>query len=174
MILHLGVAPDQAHFSLERQAHRGGYDQHKDMENHLLECEDGPRYWPDLPDELQTSLNFDDVYDTWRSNLLRTPDVSPELERVVVRQSEDAGHFICDFMYYAMLAEYQKRRKDAQCAAEERPVIFLHIPGEGTAGHIKQGLVVTRILIRSLAECWMRRMEVYEETHDSPEQSSDD
>lgn len=174
MVLHLGVAPTHTHYALERQAHRDGYDQYKDTEDQTLDAQDGPRYWPDLPAELQTSLDFDDVYDTWRSNLLRTPEMSSELKGLVVRRSDDAGHFVCDFMYYAMLAEYEKGRKNAKYQVEERPVIFLHVPGKGGPAHIKQGLIVTKTLIRSLADCWARSKEKSGRTNGSEESSCTD
>ena len=155
IVLHIGVAPSQQHYSLERSAHRDGYDQHGDIDDKTLDGDDGSRYWPDSPEVLSTSLDYEAVYDAWRSNLLRTPEVSPELDGVVVRRSEDAGHFICDFIYYSMLAEYHKRRAKSKHIMEQRPVIFLHVPGQSAPADVRRGRLVTMALIRSLADCWM-------------------
>ena len=68
-----------------------------------------------------------------------------------VRTSDDAGHFCCDYIYYAGLFEYWKRyRSDATA----RPVMFLHVPGETDARHVEAGTRVAEGLIRACVTSW--------------------
>ena len=62
-----------------------------------------------------------------------------------VRPSEDAGRYLCDFIYYSSLAELWKRD-------EERRVVFLHVPVESDEAAIARGREVLIELIRALVQ----------------------
>jgi len=57
--------------------------------------------------------------------------------------SEDAGRYLCDFIYFSSLAHLTK--KD-----EERRVVFLHVPVGVSEDAIKTGVDVTIELIRAM------------------------
>lgn len=63
--------------------------------------------------------------------------------------SEDAGRYLCDFIYYSSLAELYKRKA-------ERKVVFLHVPCEvGKDGeYVRIGQELMLGLVRSVAE-WL-------------------
>ena len=157
MVLHLGLAMNEQHYSLEESADRDGYDNHDDIDRHRFLSEDGEKKWPNGYATLRTTLDFDAIYNTWRSNLLQTPEAFSALEGVIVRRNSGKGTFICDFLYYAMMAEYTKRRMSSAQAMEGRPVMFLHVPGKTTPNNIKQGRIVVLMLVRSMAETWARK-----------------
>jgi pyroglutamyl-peptidase len=62
-----------------------------------------------------------------------------------VRISEDAGRYLCDFIYYSSLAELTKR-------GEEKRVLFLHVPVDSDGAAIERGVDVTVELIRSMVQ----------------------
>ena len=69
-----------------------------------------------------------------------------------LRLSEDAGHYLCDFIYYSSLAHLYKQHR-------KRTVTFLHVPAESSARHIEQGVGVAINLIRSIVESETARKE---------------
>jgi len=154
MVLHLGLTTTEQHYSLEETADRDGYDEYDDVDERKFTAQDGLNRWPEGSETLKTTLDFDTIYNGWRSNLLRTPEALSALDGIVVRRSDGKGTFICDFLYYAMMAEYTKRGMLAASAVEARPVMFLHVPGRPSLNNIKQGRVVVMMLIRSMAESW--------------------
>ncbi|GAB7344550.1 hypothetical protein MBLNU457_2375t1 [Dothideomycetes sp. NU457] len=157
MVLHLGLTTSEQHYSLEESADRDGYDAYNDVDQKKFSTEDGHNRWPEGSDTLKTTLDVEAIYNNWRSNLLRTPEALSALDGIVVRRSSGKGTFICDFLYYATMAEYTKRRMLAASAMEARPVMFLHVPGRSSLNNIKQGRVVVMMLIRSMAESWANR-----------------
>jgi len=62
-----------------------------------------------------------------------------------VRISEDAGRYLCDFIYYSSLAHLTKKR-------EERRVVFLHVPVDSDEAATKTGVEVTLELIRAMVQ----------------------
>jgi pyroglutamyl-peptidase len=62
-----------------------------------------------------------------------------------VRISEDAGRYLCDFIYYSSLAYLTKKE-------EERRVIFLHVPVESDEAAVNTGVEATIELIRALVQ----------------------
>ena len=59
--------------------------------------------------------------------------------------SEDAGHFLCDFIYFSSLAHLWK-------AGLPRKVLFLHVPSDSSDVNIKNGVELVTQLIRSVVE----------------------
>jgi pyrrolidone-carboxylate peptidase len=59
--------------------------------------------------------------------------------------SEDAGRYLCDFIYFSSLTHLLK-------ANEKRNVVFLHVPADASDKAITTGRELTLQLIRSLVE----------------------
>lgn len=64
-----------------------------------------------------------------------------------VRPSNDAGRFLCEFLYYTSLVEYWRRDPSLR-----RPVMFLHVPGRIEDIDIATGRKVTMGLIGAMVE----------------------
>jgi pyroglutamyl-peptidase len=62
-----------------------------------------------------------------------------------LRISDDAGHFLCDFIYYSSLAHLYK-------AHRPRKVLFLHVPATATDEFVSRGKDLVINLIRSIVE----------------------
>ena len=62
-----------------------------------------------------------------------------------LRISEDAGRYLCDFIYFSSLAHLWK-------AHRPRKVLFLHVPSEQSAEAIRSGTELTLQLIRSVVD----------------------
>ena len=69
-----------------------------------------------------------------------------------MRLSDDAGHYLCDFLYYTSLVEYWRRDPRGK-----RPVMFLHVPGGVGEEDIVRGRNVTLMLIKALVESMKTR-----------------
>lgn len=138
IVLHIGLAAGRTFYTLERGAHRTGYGVIPDVDGKRFPDDLAKQQWPNLPPILKTGFKAEDVWRRWRSNLLN-PDVD-------VRPSEDAGNFMCGFIYYTSMAQFYKEKDD------ERPVMFLHVPDLPTKEDMEQGREVTCALIRALVD----------------------
>ncbi|KAI4155503.1 MAG: hypothetical protein LQ340_000956, partial [Diploschistes diacapsis] len=69
-----------------------------------------------------------------------------------VRPSKDPGRFLCDFIYYTGQLEYWKRNPSG-----DRPVMFLHVPGDHTEEAIEKGVKVAGGLIMALVQSHVER-----------------
>jgi pyrrolidone-carboxylate peptidase len=141
-MIHIGMASGRRFYSVERRGHRDGYymkdvdDKFLDDLYYLKRTRDPKDWiWNDVPEELTTAADIDDVWRRWRLSL-------PQLD---VRISEDAGRYLCDFIYFSSLAHLLK--KD-----EERRVVFLHVPVESDENAVQTGTEVTLELIRALVQ----------------------
>jgi pyroglutamyl-peptidase len=77
--------------------------------------------------------------------VLRVKTCADERQTTDVRISEDAGRYLCDFIYYSSLAHLTKKE-------EQRRVVFLHVPVDSDEASIKLGTEVTIELIRALVQ----------------------
>lgn len=64
-----------------------------------------------------------------------------------VRISEDAGHFLCDFIYYSSLSHLYSHHPN-----RPRKVLFLHVPTDANDETIPRGRELALSLIRSVVE----------------------
>lgn len=140
IMIHIGMAGPRMFYQLERRGHRDGY-RMADVDGKILEDTRKPRHgfdwiWNGVPAELETALNLDDVLRRWKDN---TPD------DMDLRISEDAGHYLCDFIYFSSLAQMYK-------ADERRRVVFLHVPSDASDKAVNQGRELVVQLIRSIVE----------------------
>lgn len=65
-----------------------------------------------------------------------------------IRISEDAGRYLCEFIFYTSLSTALREGRD-------RSVIFLHIPGWCDEENVKVGTDVAVALVKTLVRCWV-------------------
>jgi len=141
IVVHIGMANPRKWYGLERQAHRDGYD-FEDVDGVTRK---GDKFWRKeygSPEVLTTGFEADDVWRRWKAGLMDED----------IRPSDDAGHYLCDFIYYTSLVEYWRRYPSG-----DRPVVFLHVPGDAEAEDIERGRRITLALIRALVESRMAK-----------------
>ncbi|KAI1493734.1 putative pyroglutamyl peptidase type I [Biscogniauxia mediterranea] len=138
--IHIGMAGPQLVYSLERRAHRDGYDKAdvdgkflRDEERHLEEGEDW--IWHGLPGELLTDLDIVDVY---RTCVERGPALRLQI-------SDDPGRYMCDFIYFSSLAHLEKQKRP-------KKVIFLHVPQHSDQQSLSLGKEIVLTLVRAIVE----------------------
>ncbi|KAK3096341.1 hypothetical protein LTR53_019380, partial [Teratosphaeriaceae sp. CCFEE 6253] len=61
LVLHIGMASGRSYYTAERYAHREGYTKHKDLDGCCPSVEQTEKDFGDVPDLLETSLDFDHV-----------------------------------------------------------------------------------------------------------------
>lgn len=138
--IHIGMASGRKFYSVERRGHRDGYNM-KDVDRELLGDAERRKFegddwiWHGMPEELLSSLDIDDVWKRWRAAL-------PGKD---IRISEDAGRYLCDFIYFSSLAYLEKKEED-------RRVVFLHVPVNADDIAIENGIEITIELIRALVQ----------------------
>ncbi|KAK3393729.1 hypothetical protein B0H63DRAFT_25746 [Podospora didyma] len=146
LTIHIGMAGPRPFYSIERRGHRDGYAM-KDVDNEFLKDQERRNregkdwVWDGEPKELLTELDLDDVLKRWKTH---SPDDAD------LRISEDAGHYLCDFIYFSSLAHLHK-------AGEKRNVVFLHVPSDTTTEKIATGKDLLLQLIRSIVESELTR-----------------
>ncbi|KAF4456474.1 Pyroglutamyl-peptidase 1 [Fusarium austroafricanum] len=156
VVLHIGMAGPRPFYCIERRGHRDGY-KHPDVDGEYVgrEEERNRSDWPwrGLPEEIETQFNLDEILPRWQEHSLEGD----------LRISEDAGHYMCDFIYYSSLAELWKLQRP-------RKALFLHVPADASPASIEKGRELTLNLIRSIVESeivtrnklketdWLRRL----------------
>ncbi|KAF5665912.1 pyroglutamyl-peptidase 1 [Fusarium heterosporum] len=137
VIIHIGMAGPRPFYCMERRGHRDGY-KHPDVDGEMVDGEDerNSKDWPwrGLPEEIETDLNLDEILPLWCGH-----------SSADLRISEDAGHFLCDFIYYSSLSELWKLQRP-------RKALFLHVPADSSPASIEKGRELTLNLIRSVVE----------------------
>ncbi|KAF2466522.1 peptidase C15, pyroglutamyl peptidase I-like protein [Lindgomyces ingoldianus] len=155
IILHIGLAADQSFYTLEKGAQGRGYGAIPDVDGGRFGDERMEEMFPKgmFPQVLETSLDVEDVLRRWRRGVgYENPDeeigVQDEKTKTPdVRNSPDAGNFMCGFTYYNSLAHYFSIKKD------ERPVVFLHVPDLSDSDEkLAVGREVTIALIKAVVE----------------------
>ena len=155
IVLNIGLAPGRKFYTLETLAHRDGYDK-EDEDGKTLE---GDTFWQreyKAPERLHTSFMTEDVWRHWKSGLVS----------VDLRPSNNAGHYLCDFIYYACMLEYWRREPMGQ-----RPCMFLHVPSGLEEEDIQRGRnvalgLIAAIVASELAGSHSRRVEQVTEEND--------
>ncbi|KAI1956839.1 hypothetical protein LOZ58_006060 [Ophidiomyces ophidiicola] len=172
LIVHIGMASTRHYYSAEAAAHRDGY-QVTDVDGQVG-YEDGELVWKreGLPKVLQPGPAATEIsciaspstpaaatglsdskfpisvhpfrpdsklLETWRSF------APPEAD---VRISEDAGRYLCEFIYYASLAYLYKE-------GIVRNAIFFHVPGWTDDASVESGRDILIGLIKALVSCWI-------------------
>lgn len=170
IVLHIGMATGREFYCLERRAHRDGYNLYPDVDGHLAHCENlRSSIWRGLPAELTPSFDTLQLFQRWRDGV-------PPALKGKLRPSDDAGFFLCEFIYYTSLAWFQKLGEGSAgtgsgtgsgtgtttttkaAAQSHRPVLFLHVPDNlQTEAKIEEGRQIVIALIRALVECCGKR-----------------
>ncbi|RFU25761.1 hypothetical protein B7463_g10573, partial [Scytalidium lignicola] len=136
IVLHIGMADTRSYYAVEIQAHRDNYI----MEDVVGETLKGDTFWKEefgSPEVLSTRIKSSDLLKKWKQNL-PTEDL---------RLSDNAGRYLCEFIYYTSMVEYWRKSPGGDC-----PVVFLHVPGQADEAHVETGKQVVLSLISSLAE----------------------
>ncbi|TDZ29910.1 Pyroglutamyl-peptidase 1 [Colletotrichum spinosum] len=158
--VHIGMAGPRLFYSIERRGHRDGYAfpdvDGKKLEDEERRAKEGEEWvWYGTPAELETHFDLGDVLGRWKAH---SPDGSD------LRISEDAGHYLCDFIYFSSLAHLWKAQK-------HRRVVFLHVPSDASEEAVARGTELTVQLIRSVVESELEKrrnkQEVVEPVHES-------
>ncbi|KAF7298245.1 Proteophosphoglycan ppg4 [Mycena chlorophos] len=121
LIVHVGVAGPGGLLA-ERQAHKTGYTlpDYKRESPPLVNPKGTvrgfgpPQYGAEFADELLTSVDIDKL----------VSELTAGSNPVNIRPSSDPGRYLCDFIFYASLAESQR-------AGRGTPVLFIHCPPVG-------------------------------------------
>lgn len=154
LILHIGMASGRQHYTAELYAHRDGYTKNKDLDGKTLPPDDGAKHYPDCPIMMTTSLDFSDVLSRWKLKIEGLPKGAAAYG-ADCRPSEDAGRYLCDFIYYNSLAWYGRRNGKLDGGkVTDRPVLFLHVPAESGSEMIEKGTQVAQALIEAMVENW--------------------
>ncbi|KAL4726023.1 hypothetical protein ACLX1H_006699 [Fusarium chlamydosporum] len=139
VVIHIGMAGPRPFYSIERRGHRDGY-KHPDVDGEMVDSEEDRQKddwpWRGLPEELETELYIDRILSLWRGHSSEEADL---------RISEDAGNFLCDFIYYSSLSELWKQQRP-------RKALFLHVPADASPSSVERGRDLTLNLIRSIVE----------------------
>lgn len=152
LVLHIGMASGRSFYTLEQIGHRDGYHKNKDLDGEILPEDDGLLRYADCPANMMSSLNYANILGNWQTKILNLPEESPGCG-ADCRPSKDAGHYLCDFIYFNSLAWYGRRsRKIVDGMASDRPVLFLHVPAESDEASLARGKVVATALIQAMAE----------------------
>lgn len=155
LVLHIGMASGRQYYTMEKHAHRDGYDCNKDLDSCVVSTAESSAAFADVGEVLTTGLEFEEVFQRWRANVLGSPGVSPLLDGVDVRRSDNAGYYLCDYTYFNSLAWFARRGAevgDRGGGEESRPAMFLHIPAESGGDMIEKGRLVALALIRAMAD----------------------
>ena len=154
LVLHIGMASGRDHYTAEMYAHRDGYSKNKDLDGEMLLPEDGLVHFGDCPAMMTTALDCEEVLRRWHASLSTVPIDSPAFG-ADCQLSEDAGHYLCDYIYFNSLAWFGRRSGKLDGGkASDRPVLFLHVPAESDALTLEKGRDVTIALIGAMVETW--------------------
>ena len=148
-VFHIGMAGGRDFYALETLAQRDGY-RIRDVDGRDGYL-DGEARWraQGLPESLGVKWDVGDVDGRWGGEMERAEKELGigEQGRAKVRMSEDAGRFLCDFVFFETLS----RRVGG---AREGKVCFLHVPGETDEGSVRRGTRVAEAAIRSVVGSW--------------------
>jgi pyroglutamyl-peptidase len=99
---------------------------------------------------LRTGIDLDGVVDDVDGELadmvsssFKPTHRTEALQAMPINVSEDAGHFLCDFIYYTSLHEAAKRWGPDGL----KRVLFVHVPPDGT---LEEGIKVLTAIIRAV------------------------
>lgn len=163
----MGIASTRRHYSLEIEAHRDTYNI-SDVKGRSG-YEDGEKLWKelDLPPLLKPGPSSDhstipNLSEIPPNSTAKKPVVHPSVPDgdflsawksfcrpdVDVRLSNDAGRYLCEFIFYTSMAH-------ALQAGHDRNVVFFHVPALYEDEDIALGKEVTVALIKALVSSWI-------------------
>lgn len=158
IVLHLGLAAGRTFFALEKGAHGRGYGEIPDVDGEIFTDHSAESQFPrsEFPPALQTGFDTEDVLVRWKAYLDQGitgtgGEVAVAAEKMQrrpdVRLSDDAGNFMCGFIYWNSLAHYYS------LDGKGLPVAFMHVPDlTGSQERLDMGREVAVTLIKALVE----------------------
>lgn len=144
VVIHIGMTGPRTYYQIERRAHRRGY-RNADVDSELPEegtdgrPDDPDWIWHDLPDEIISDLDIDDVHKRWQAYSSKDMDL---------RISEDPGRFLCDWIYYCSLSHLLRSNRPKKAC-------FFHVPCDASDESVLQGRELAINLVRAIAESEM-------------------
>ena len=106
----------------------------------------------DCAETLSTTLDCDEIIRKWRNEIQLLLECPQDVD---LRKSEEAGGYLCEYIYYNSLAWYTRRdRAQAADHACDRPVLFLHVPAGEDAPDVQLSCKVTSALLQAIAQSW--------------------
>ena len=99
--------------------------------------------WTSLPEVLHPAVDVMRVLRYWDKALGMKEDV---------RVSEDAGRYLCEFIYWCSLAHCEVQRNKGEEVDKRGKVLFLHVPGEADGPAINKGVDIVVALCKAIAE----------------------
>lgn len=160
MVLHIGMASGRSYYTLERFAHRDGYQRNTDLDGKVPPVDEGKKLFSDCPDALQSSLDYAEVLHLWQENATQygTEDGEAIVEAAPdCRPSNDAGRYLCEYIYFNSLAYFGRRSKcfTGEDPQMSRPVLFLHVPAESDERTLAKGKTAAIALLRAMADSFV-------------------
>ncbi|RDW93730.1 putative pyroglutamyl peptidase type I [Aspergillus mulundensis] len=166
IVIHMGIAATRNYYSIESKAHRDAYNM---PDNHgRAGYEDGEKIWKEksLPHVLKAGRS-DPTKDRIvkldltlpRTNLNPHPPDEEFLKAwqalgppgADIRISEDAGRYLCEFIFYTSLSLAFHEGRD-------RNVAFFHVPSSCRDADVETGKQVAIALIKALVDRWVEKV----------------
>ncbi|KAL4877542.1 hypothetical protein BJY04DRAFT_126012 [Aspergillus karnatakaensis] len=163
IVIHMGIAATRSYYSIETKAHRDAYY----MPDNLGRAgyEDGEKLWRErtLPHVLKAGRSDPTAepvvkLDLTSSRVNLNPH-APDAEFLKtwqrfapstadIRISEDAGRYLCEFIFYTSLSLALQEGRD-------RNVVFFHVPSSCRDEDVDTGKEVAIGLIKALVDRWV-------------------
>lgn len=128
--------PPQSHLKAAREAEEA---QESGVGKRIVED------WTSLPDVLHPDVDVQRVLRSWDHELKVKADL---------RVSNDAGRYLCEYIYWCSLAHREVSRQGAG------KVLFLHVPGSAEEKDVAQGVDVVVALCKAIVHEMMDKGEV--------------
>ncbi|KAL2854490.1 hypothetical protein BJY01DRAFT_31242 [Aspergillus pseudoustus] len=163
IVIHMGIAATKNYYSIESKAHRDAYH----MPDNLGRAgyEDGEKPWRELalPHVLKAGRSDPATEPVAKLDLTYSgANINPHPPDAAflktwqglgpssadIRISEDAGRYLCEFIFYTSLSlAFQEGR--------DRNVVFFHVPSSCRDHDIDTGRDVAIALIKALVTSWL-------------------
>lgn len=143
LVVFIGMAAGREYYSVESRAFRDGYNK-PDTDGKILDGVDQD-LWKERygsPEMLTPPWDSDDVWRRWKNQNM-------DLD---VRVSDDAGRYLCEFIYFTGLVEYWRRGR-----AHEGQVAFMHVPKDHDSQSVEIGVKAAETLIKAMAQSAIAR-----------------
>lgn len=152
LVVHIGMASGRHVYTAELNGHRDGYTTNKDLDGKTVPEEDGLERFGDCPPTMTTSLDYDEIVRRWKASIASLPEDSPAAG-ADCRPSENAGHYLCDYVYFNSLAWFGRRNGNlGGCNSRDRPVLFFHVPADSAPEALEKGREVAIALIGAMVD----------------------
>jgi len=142
MVLHVGLHGGHTSYDIEQSSGRLGYSM-PDVDGERWSDELSEEVWPSgiFPDSLVSTFDVAEVQRRCGKN-----------EGFEVKASDGVGRYLCGFVYYTSLANYESMEKGG-----EKPVLFLHTPFCPTQEDLDKGREAVIKVVESMVSIWLER-----------------